>query len=276
MLSTGIISKSCSSAKYKFEIVEVYPGTKWKDVAISEICSYGCCFSASTFIKTDGIPMAASDLKVGSEITTIDLTNNSCNSSQILRTQSTHHNQMIRITAGQSTIELTSYHPLFFDGYGYTSLYEIKKTNFFNNYEEMTGTLKVLKWNNETNTSEYCTITNIEVLTGNFLTYSIEDLSQGEVTVAGPTLSKALMPTDKTGIYKVQYRAVAADGHVIKGEFSFSVEASAVTTSEIKSEPLTTSPSPSGNKLSIYLILSVTAIVGGSLILIFIWKKQPK
>ncbi len=103
-----------------------------------------------------------------------------------------------------------------------------------------------------------------------------EDLSQGEVTVSGPTLSKALMPTDKTGIYKVQYRAVAADGHVIKGEFSFSVEASAVTTSENKSEPLTTSPPPSGNKLSIYLILSVTAIVGGSLILIFIWKKQPK
>jgi len=169
--------------KYKFEIVEVYPGTKWKDVAISEICSYGCCFSASTFIKTDGVPMAASDLKVGSEIMTIDLTNNSCKSSQIMRTQSTHHNQMIRITAGQSIIELTSYHPLFFDGYGYTSLYEIKKTNFFNNYEEMTGTLKVLKWNDETKTSEYCTITNIEVLTGNFLTYSIEDLSHGETYI---------------------------------------------------------------------------------------------
>ena len=103
-----------------------------------------------------------------------------------------------------------------------------------------------------------------------------QDLSRGKIIVAGPTLSKVLIPTEKTGIYKVQYRAVAADGHVIEGEFSFSVEASAVTTSEIKSEPITTSPSPSGNKLSIYLILSVTMIVGGSLILIFIWKKQPK
>jgi methionine-rich copper-binding protein CopC len=103
-----------------------------------------------------------------------------------------------------------------------------------------------------------------------------EDMSQGQVTVAGPTLTKALFTSDKIGIYKVQYRAVAADGHVIKGEFTFSVDASGVTTSEIKSEPLTSSPSPSGNKLSIYLVLSVTAIVGGSLILIFIWKKQPK
>jgi methionine-rich copper-binding protein CopC len=103
-----------------------------------------------------------------------------------------------------------------------------------------------------------------------------EDLSQGQVTVAGPTLTKALIASDKIGIYKVEYRAVAADGHVIKGEFTFTVDASGTTTSEIKSEPITTSPSPSGNKLSIYLILSVTAIVGGSLILIFIWKKQPK
>jgi methionine-rich copper-binding protein CopC len=102
------------------------------------------------------------------------------------------------------------------------------------------------------------------------------DVSQGAVLVSGPTLSKALIPSDKAGEYKVEYRAVAADGHVIKGEFTFSVEASGVTTAEIKVDPITNSPSSSGNKLSIYLILSVTAIVGGSLILIFIWKKQRK
>ncbi len=103
-----------------------------------------------------------------------------------------------------------------------------------------------------------------------------EDVSQGQVTVAGPTLTKALRVSDKIGLYKVQYRAVAADGHVIKGEFTFTVDASGTTTSEIKSESINTSPSPSENKLSIYLILSVTAIVGGTLILIFIWKKQAK
>lgn len=101
-----------------------------------------------------------------------------------------------------------------------------------------------------------------------------EEMSQGKVTVAGPTLSKALITSEKIGKYKVQYRAVASDGHVIKGEFSFTVGASGVTNSEIKSEPITTSSSPSENKLSIYLIFSITAIVGGSLILIFIWKKQ--
>ena len=103
-----------------------------------------------------------------------------------------------------------------------------------------------------------------------------EELSQGQLTVAGPTLTKALTASDKIGIYKVEYRAVAADGHVIKGEFTFTVDASGTTTSEIKSEPITTPPTPYGNKLSIYLIFSITAIVGGLLILIFIWKKRAK
>jgi methionine-rich copper-binding protein CopC len=103
-----------------------------------------------------------------------------------------------------------------------------------------------------------------------------EDMSQGEILVSGPTLSKALIPSDKAGEYKVEYRAVAADGHVIKGEFTFTVDASGVTTAEIKVDPITNSPSSSGNKLSIYLILSATAIIGGLLILIFIWKKQAK
>ena len=103
-----------------------------------------------------------------------------------------------------------------------------------------------------------------------------DDISQGEILVAGPTLSKVLIPSDKAGEYKVEYRAVAADGHVIEGEFTFTVDASGTTTSEIKSKPITSPPTPSGNKLSIYLILSATAIVGGLLILIFIWKKRAK
>ncbi|MEY4498175.1 MAG: hypothetical protein RJA40_280 [Actinomycetota bacterium] len=103
-----------------------------------------------------------------------------------------------------------------------------------------------------------------------------KEISEGEISVLGPTLTKDLIQNETTGIFNVTYRAVAADGHVIKGGFTFSVETMAVTTSEIEIEPITESPSQPENKLSIYLILSATAIVGGSLILIFIWKKQGK
>jgi len=62
----------------------------------------------------------------------------------------------------------------------------------------------------------------------------------------------------------------------IKDQFTFTVEATAVTTSETQVDPIKNSPTEPENKLSIYLILSVTAIVGGLLILVFIWKKQGK
>ena len=103
-----------------------------------------------------------------------------------------------------------------------------------------------------------------------------EEVSEGEVSVSGPTLSKKLITSDNTGIFKVDYRAVAADGHVIQDSFTFTVTPTAVTTSAIQDNPVTSAPAVSENKLSNYFIISVTAIVGGLLILIFIWKKQAK
>ena len=102
------------------------------------------------------------------------------------------------------------------------------------------------------------------------------EISQGDISVSGPTLSKSLIPSDKNGVFTVVYRAVAADGHVIKDQFTFTVEATAVTTSESQVDPINNLPTEPENKLSVYLILSVTAIVGGLLILVFIWKKQGK
>ena len=103
-----------------------------------------------------------------------------------------------------------------------------------------------------------------------------QEVSQGDVSVSGPTLSKNLIPSDKKGIFKIEYRAVAADGHVVQDSFEFTVAPTAVTTSAIQDDPVSSSPVKSENKISTYFILSVTAIAGGLLILIFIWKKQGK
>ncbi len=103
-----------------------------------------------------------------------------------------------------------------------------------------------------------------------------EEVSVGDISVSGATLSRQVSPSDKTGIFSVAYRAVAADGHVINGDFAFTVEAMAVTTSETDLDPISSEPNKLENKISIYLILSATAIVGGLLVLIFIWKRQSK
>lgn len=103
-----------------------------------------------------------------------------------------------------------------------------------------------------------------------------EEVSDGEVAIVGSTISKNLIASSKSGIFRVDYRAVAADGHVIQNSFSFTVTKNAVTTSTNEISPVETAPTESEEKLSIYFILSATAIIGASLILIFIWKKQAK
>ena len=165
---------------YRFEIVDVFPGLKWKDVAISEICSFGCCFNVNTKILANTSTLNAQELREGSQITSVDPSTNKVSADIIRKTAVVHHNQLIRISTATNSIELTSYHPIYLEEYGLTSLFQLKKTHVFNTYEEMIGQLKVLVWNNELQMCEYVPISNIEMLTGDFETYSIEELSSGK------------------------------------------------------------------------------------------------
>jgi len=103
-----------------------------------------------------------------------------------------------------------------------------------------------------------------------------KELTTGEPEISGAVLSIKLADSEVTGVIKVTYRAVAADGHVITGDYEFTV--SPVVTSETAtrtaegSVPLTRSE----NKISIYLIISATFVVGGGLSLFFIWKRRYK
>ena len=114
----------------------------------------------------------------------------------------------------------------------------------------------------------------------NLIDESGKDLTIGEVEVSGTNLTKNVIVADATGIFKVVYRAVAADGHVVKGEYTFNVAPNKEESSEVatnNSQMNVAAPIEDADSgLSIYFILSATSIVGGALILIFIWKKQSK
>ena len=103
-----------------------------------------------------------------------------------------------------------------------------------------------------------------------------KELTSGEPEVSGAVLSIKLDGSQVTGVIKVVYRAVAADGHVITGDYEFTV--SPVVTSETatrtaeESDPLTQSE----NQISIYLIIGAAIVVGGGLSLFFIRKRQSK
>jgi methionine-rich copper-binding protein CopC len=103
-----------------------------------------------------------------------------------------------------------------------------------------------------------------------------KELTSGEPEISGAVLSIKLADSEVTGVIKVVYRAVAADGHVITGDYQFAV--SPVVTSETatrtaeESAPITQSE----NQISIYLIIGAAIVVGAGLSLFFIRKRQSK
>jgi methionine-rich copper-binding protein CopC len=102
------------------------------------------------------------------------------------------------------------------------------------------------------------------------------EITSGKPEVSGAILSISLTPTEVNGLIKVSYRAVAADGHVITGEYQFTVSPKAIAATEENAPTLFAPDGGSENKISIYLIISATLVVGGGLLLIFIWKRQYK
>ena len=97
----------------------------------------------------------------------------------------------------------------------------------------------------------------------------------GELSINGSEVSRKVDSIEALGKFRVSYRVVAADGHVIKGEYFFTVEPSVIETLEATEESPKEIVTESGNQLSIYFLLSATAVVGG-LILFLIWKRQSK
>ena len=102
------------------------------------------------------------------------------------------------------------------------------------------------------------------------------ELTSGKLEVSGAVLSINLEASDATGVMKVEYRAVAADGHVIKGDYQFTVSPMTSSETATRTSEEIAPTKESGNKISIYLIISATLVVGGALLLFFIWKRQSK
>jgi len=100
------------------------------------------------------------------------------------------------------------------------------------------------------------------------------ELAPSKPLVSGAVLTSELSSTEAFGLFKVTYRAVAADGHVITGNYEFTVSPKAIATTDIQSPEVTSASTGSNNKISIYLIISATLVVGGGLLLFFIWKRQ--
>ena len=86
---------------------------------------------------------------------------------------------------------------------------------------------------------------------------SMGDLLSGAAKVSGPKIS---VPVQITGNdeYRVSYRVVSADGHVIEGEYSFSVESEIATAVPI-SAPIEETPAEDGPNLLVRTVMAAAA-----------------
>ena len=77
----------------------------------------------------------------------------------------------------------------------------------------------------------------------------------GDVTVNGPIIS-APLTIDNSGRYNVSYRVASADGHIVSGEYHFTVASPEVITSPVE-------PAKDGSNLlirGIWILLAIAAI----------------
>ena len=102
------------------------------------------------------------------------------------------------------------------------------------------------------------------------------ELTSGKPEISGAVLSIKLDGSEVTGVVKVVYRAVAADGHVITGDYEFTISPAVISETATRTTEESVPLTQSENKISIYLIISATLVVGGGLSLFFMWKRRYK
>jgi hypothetical protein len=169
---------------FKFEIVEVYKGSKYSDVAISEIQNKGCCMTGDTQILNGVNQTNIATIAKGRNILGMDVQSGATTATEILTIAKQTHLTMIRISTDSQQIEVTPDHPLFLKAYGFISISRYLKTKGLADYQELVNTTEVLTLNTQTGKPEYKLISSIEVLHGIFETYSILKVSKGNTYVA--------------------------------------------------------------------------------------------
>lgn len=169
----------------KFEIMEVYKGKKYSDIAISEIYFSGLdvhCFAKGTLvIMADGTAKPIEELVVGDEVKTYDFDSYRPVSTTIEKLEKANHTHMVKYTfTNGKEITATSDHPFMVKGKGWSSS-NPEQTKQYKGFENVNrvevgdGFLTV----NGTNTLSTITLTKIEHIHEEQETYTISKLSSG-------------------------------------------------------------------------------------------------
>lgn len=169
----------------KFEILEVYKGDKYDDVAISEIYFDGIdvhCFAKGTIIQLpDNSTKNIEDLKVGDLIAYMDFDTKTIKSAKIEKTEKVIHHGLVtyRFESGL-TITATQDHPFKIDKKGWASL-KPDKSRQYRGFENISK-IKIGDFFLTANGTDK--LISIDYLDGEQETYTISRLSSGDNFIA--------------------------------------------------------------------------------------------
>ena len=165
----------------KFEIMEVYKGLKYDDVAISEIYFDGIdvhCFAKGTKVMmADNSTKSIEDLKIGDFTTYLDFETNQLKPTKIEKLEKVVHGNLVKyIFESGAEITSTQVHPFRVRNKGWASLNPEKSIiyeGFVNIHKIQTGDCFI--------TANGCDkLVSIEYLKGKEDTYTISKLSDGD------------------------------------------------------------------------------------------------
>ena len=166
-----VFSRSGVNFILKFEIIDVYPGAKYDDVALSEFEFNGeghLCLEASTEISmSDGTTRSIEELKEGDWIISVDPNSKEVVNSQVLNVAVVPHNNLVEIWLDEGVIRLTDDHPLLTIGGEWAVVKPINKTGCV---KLVSGTTLAFINNGETKGAFVREIVNVK---GIHFTYSI-------------------------------------------------------------------------------------------------------
>lgn len=181
----------------KFEILEVYKGLKYDDVAISEIYFDGLdvhCFAKGTKIQlADNTTENIENLKAGDLVAYMDMKTNQIKSAKIEKFEKVVHNRLVTYKF-ESGLEITATqdHPFRIENKGWASLKPEKSKQYkgFENIDKINIGDLFIKSNGIDK------LISIDFLEGNQKTYTISKLSSGDNFIANGLIVGIEEPND--------------------------------------------------------------------------------
>jgi hypothetical protein len=190
----GKLKNATADLVIRFEIIDVYKGTKWGDTVLSELEFDGTdvhCFVAETKVTmADGSQRAIRDIMKGDKVLTYNFDMHQVEEAEVLETDNRKHHNLVEYDFGDFRLVGTEDHPMYAINGGWSSLQPLNSQQYVLHVDELTKGSKLLGVNIKGGIAAF-TIVGFKKLSLCAQTYTIVKLSKNNSFFADRILVSA-------------------------------------------------------------------------------------